>query len=33
MRVIKPDVELITPLDGDTILKRRAIVQSCGQNR
>ena len=28
MRVIKPDVELITPLDGDTILKR---IEQCGR--
>ena len=28
MRIIKPDVELITPLDGDTILKR---IEQCGR--
>lgn len=28
MRVIKPDVELITPLDGDIILKR---IEQCGR--
>lgn len=28
MRIIKPDVELITPLDGDAILKR---IEQCGR--
>lgn len=28
MRIIKPDVELITPLDGNTILKR---IEQCGR--
>ncbi len=28
MKIIRPDVELITPLDGDTILKR---IEECGR--